>query len=372
MIRYADLYSEYRECQQSVDTAMERCIRNSSFINGPEVSAFESQWAEYTRSRACAGTSSGTSALMLALETLKVGPGDEVIVPSMSFISTAEVVSQLGAQPVMVDIDQYYTLDLDQVAQHITSRTKAIITVDLYGQTTDLDRLLDIAGTIPVIQDAAQSAVCTYHDLRIGDLVYATCWSFYPGKNLSAMGDAGAVTGSEQLCESIRYFRDHGRTEKYVHTGRGWNERLDGLQAAVLSAKLPFLNEWNLRRQDHALVYEQELSNVSEIQLPWVNPVSSHVYNQFVITTNQRDRLREYLLAHDVETGLQFPLAMHQQPVYKNLNVGTLPVSETLAATCLSLPVHGQIKERDVRKVCQHIKDFFHKHSRNVRATTAS
>jgi dTDP-4-amino-4,6-dideoxygalactose transaminase len=372
MIKYADLYSEYRECQQPVDEAIERCIRNSSFINGPEVLAFESQWAEYTRSRACAGTSSGTSALMLALETLSVGPGDEVIVPSMSFISTAEVVSQLGARPIMVDIDQYHTLALDQVAQHITPHTKAIITVDLYGQTTDLDQLLKIAGDTPVIQDAAQSAVCEYQDQRIGDLVYATCWSFYPGKNLSAMGDAGAVTGSEQMCAQVRYFRDHGRTEKYVHTGRGWNERLDGLQASVLGAKIKFLDEWNLRRQENARVYEQELSGVEEISLPQTNPVSSHVYNQYVITTDQRHLLKIYLAEQGIETGLQFPLAMHQQPVYENLNTGVLINSEQLAATCLSLPVHAQIKERDVRKVCQHVKDFFHMYSQSGRATTAS
>jgi len=362
MIKYADLYSEYCECQTAVDSAMARCIQNSSFINGPEVIAFEQQWAKYTHSRDCAGVSSGTSALMLALDSLAVGPGDEVIVPSMSFISTAEVVSQLGATPVMLDIDQYHTLDLELVAQHITERTRAIITVDLYGQTTDLQRLLDIAGDIPVIQDAAQSSVCDYLGQPIGDLVYATCWSFYPGKNLSAMGDAGAVTGSKDMCDQIRFLRDHGRTEKYRHLARGWNERLDGLQAAILGAKLPFLHEWNLRRQDHAIVYEQELNSIDKINLPTVNPISSHVYNQYVITTERRDALRQYLLDHAVETGIQFPLAMHQQPVYRSLQLRSgLPRSERLAATCLSLPVHPQMHDRDVREVCRHIKDFFRK-----------
>jgi dTDP-4-amino-4,6-dideoxygalactose transaminase len=360
MIKYADLYSEYRECRRQVDAAIERCIRNSSFINGPEVETFESQWAKYTHSRDCAGVSSGTSALMLALDSLGIGLGDEVIVPSMSFISTAEVVSQLGATPIMVDIDQYHTLDLDLIKQHINKNTRAIITVDLYGQTTDLQLLLSIAKDIPVIQDAAQSAVCEYLDQPIGDMVYATCWSFYPGKNLSAIGDAGAVTGSNDVCAKIRFLRDHGRTEKYRHLARGWNERLDGLQAAVLGAKIPFLHEWNLRRQDHAMLYEQELESIDKINLPAVNPVSSHVYNQYVITTDSRDALRQYLLEHDIETGIQFPLAMHQQPVYEPLKLkGLLPRSEQLAATCLSLPVHSQMHDRDVRKVCDHIKDFF-------------
>lgn len=373
MIKYADLYSEYRECQGPVDTAMERCIRNSSFINGPEVETFELQWAEYTRSRACAGVSSGTSALMLALDSLGIGPGHEVIVPSMSFISTAEVVTQLGATPVMLDIDHYYTLDLELVKQHITKNTRAIITVDLYGQTVDLQRLLDIAGEIPVIQDAAQSAVCDYLDRPIGDLVYATCWSFYPGKNLSAMGDAGAVTGSQDMCSKIRFLRDHGRFEKYRHLARGWNERLDGLQAAVLGAKLKYLADWNLRRQEHAYVYEQELGSVAEVGLPKINPVSSHVFNQYVITTDRRDDLQQYLKMQGIETGIQFPRAMHQQPVYQTLHPRcSLKRSENLAGTCLSLPVHSQMRERDVRKVADCIKDFFHTDFQNVRVATAN
>jgi UDP-2-acetamido-2-deoxy-ribo-hexuluronate aminotransferase len=200
MIKYADLHKEYLECRKDVDTAIARCIKNSSYINGPEVQAFEQAWADHTQSRACAGVSSGTSALMLALDSLGIGPGDEVIVPSMSFISTAEVVSQLGATPVFADIDHYCTLDLNAVSGLITSATKAIIFVDLYGQTLDIDALKDIAGDIPLIEDAAQSAGCQYIDRPVGDIVYATCFSFYPGKNLSAIGDAGAVTGSEEMC----------------------------------------------------------------------------------------------------------------------------------------------------------------------------
>lgn len=370
MIKYADLHKEYLECRKDVDTAIARCIKNSSYINGPEVLAFEQAWADYTQSRACAGVSSGTSALMLALDSLGIGPGDEVIVPSMSFISTAEVVSQLGATPVFADIDRYYTLDLNAVSGLITPATKAIVFVDLYGQTLDIDTLKDIAGDIPLIEDAAQSAGCHHVYRSIGDLVYATCFSFYPGKNLSAMGDAGAVTGSEEMCHLVRMLRDHGRFEKYKHLVRGWNERLDGLQAAVLHAKIPYLHEWNLRRQQNASVYRGELAFVTEIDLPAANPVSSHVYNQFVITTTERDELKHYLAQHNIETGIQFPRAMHQQPVYQtNLS---LPVSENLAATCLSLPVHAQMSHRDVITVCNHIKKFFSKDYHNVRVTISN
>lgn len=357
MIPYANLHAEYLECQLEVDQAIARCLANSSFINGPEVLNFEQQWAEYTNSPACAGVSSGTSALMLALLAVGVEPGDEVVVPTMSFISTAEVVSQIGARPVFVDVDEYYTINIAQVADAITDRTRAIIFVDLYGQTIDIDWLRAVAGAIPVIEDAAQASGCRYRGQAIGNLVDATCFSFYPGKNLSAVGDAGAVTGTPEVVERIKMLRDHGRREKYRHEIVGWNERLDGIQAAVLAAKLPYLNIWNHRRQRNAEVYLELLSTVPEIALPYNNPVSNHVYNQFVIRTDRRDQLRKYLADLNVEAGIQFPLAMHQQPVYATKQ--SLPVAEDLAARCLSLPVHAQLSTDEVRHVCELIRQFF-------------
>ena len=312
-IPYANLHAEYLECQMEVDQAIARCIANSSFINGPEVLNFEQQWAAYTRSPACAGVSSGTSALMLALLAVGVQAGDEVIVPTMSFIATAEVVSQIGARPVFIDVDEYYTVDIAQVAAAITGNTR--------------------------------------------NLVEATCFSFYPGKNLSAIGDAGAVTGSPELVERIKMLRDHGRKEKYVHEMVGWNERLDGLQAAVLAAKLPYLDRWNHRRQCNAEVYLRLLATVPEVELPAHNPASNHVYNQFVIRTDRRDQLRKYLADLNVEAGVQFPLAMHQQPVYATEQ--SLPRAEDLAARCLSLPVHAQLHPKEIEHVCELIRQFF-------------
>jgi dTDP-4-amino-4,6-dideoxygalactose transaminase len=361
-ITYADLHQEFVECTE-MRTAIDRCIANSSFINGPEVQQFEQQWAEYTNSEACAGVSSGTSALMLALLAVGVKPGDHVIVPSMSFISTAEVVSQIGAVPVFADIDSYHLMDLFHVESLITDQVRAIIFVDLYGQTIDIECLQAIAPGIPIIQDAAQSAGCRYLDRPIGSLADATCFSFYPGKNLSAIGDAGAVTGRKDIIDRVKLLKDHGRREKYVHEVVGWNARMDGIHAAVLTAKLPYLDAWNQRRANNAEVYYRELHEVSTVWLPRINPVSSHVYNQFVIMLEQREALREFLLSRDIETGVQFPLAMHQQPVYKSDL--TLPGAEFLSAHCLSLPIHPHVTEQDVVRVCDAIKEFFRTNSQS-------
>lgn len=358
IIPYANLYQEYLECQQAVDQAIARCIRNCSFINGPEVINFEQAWSAYTGAESCAGVSSGTSALMLALLALGVKTGGEVIVPTMSFISTAEVVSQIGATPVFADIDQYHTLDINKISPLINEKTQAIIFVDLYGQTLDIDHLRTIIGDIPVIQDAAQSAGCQYLGINIGTKADATCFSFYPGKNLSAMGDAGAVVGPKTIIDRIKMLRDHGRKEKYVHEMVGWNERLDGLQAAIVSAKIPYLDHWNRRRQLNAQYYQELLADCSEIHLPKSNPVSSHVYNQFVIVVDRRNELKEHLASKNIEAGIQFPLAMHEQPVYVDLGY-KLPVAEKLSSQCLSLPIHAQLSQDDIIRVANEILNFF-------------
>jgi len=360
-IPYANLYSEYTEIKPLVDQAIERCIRTSAFIGGVEVQNFETAWKDYTQAEDCAGVSSGTSALTLALLALGVGPGDEVIVPSMSFVASAECASQIHAVPVFVDVDQYHTLDLDQVAAQITSKTKAIIFVDLYGQTVDIHKLKQIAGNIPLIQDAAQSSGCQYKGTPVGSHADLTCFSFYPGKNLSAMGDAGAVTGRKDLIALIRMLRDHGRREKYVHEMVGWNERLDAVQAAIVSVKIDFLDVWNERRRQNANVYYDMLANCAHIGLPKVNStVSTHVYNQFVITTARRDELKQFLLTQGIETGIQFPLALHQQPVYAELaGQHSFPVSEQLASVCLSLPVHAHIDTDQAATVATAVLDFF-------------
>jgi len=359
IIPYANLFQEYTEAKIPIDAAIKRCIDNSSFIGGTEVKEFETKWKQYTQSEDCAGVSSGTSALMLSLLAVGVKSGDEVIVPGMSFISTAECVSQIGAVPQFVDIDQYHTIDVDQIKNTITKKTRAIIFVDLYGQTVALQQLRELAPGIPLIQDAAQSAGCRYKGQPIGNQADLTCFSFYPGKNLGAMGDAGAVTGNQKLIDNIKMLRDHGRQVKYVHHIVGWNERLDAMQAAILSAKFDFLDIWNQKRVEHAQQYLELLKHCDKIQLPQSNRVSSHVYNQFVIMTDRRDELYESLLDQGIQAGIQFPLAMHQQPVYQNMSTISLPNSERLAAKCISLPVHAQLNPGDVDVVAQAVLDFF-------------
>jgi len=358
-IPYANLFQEYTEAKSSIDAAIKRCIDNSSFIGGIEVENFEFKWKQYTCAEDCAGVSSGTSALMLALLAVGVKPGDEVVVPSMSFISTAECVSQIGAVPQFVDIDQYYTMDLDLIKNAITEKTRAIIFVDLYGQTIDLERLRQLTPGIPLIQDAAQSAGCQYNGKPIGSQADLTCFSFYPGKNLGAMGDAGAVTGKHSLINKIKMLRDHGRKGKYLHEIVGWNERLDSMQAAILSAKFDFLDTWNQKRIEHAQQYIKLLGHCNDIELPQSNKVSSHVYNQFVITTDRRDDLYAFLLAQGIQAGIQFPKAMHQQPVYQSRSAVSLINSERLSAGCISLPVHAQLGHNDVTMVSRAVLDFF-------------
>jgi dTDP-4-amino-4,6-dideoxygalactose transaminase len=357
-IEIAELYKEYQLNHVAIDAAIKRCITNSSFINGPEVEAFEAEFADYTGAQAVAGVSSGTSALLLAIQALGVQAGDEVIVPAMSFISTAEVVTQLDATPVFVDVDEYHTIDLAQTEAAITDKTRAIIFVNLYGQTVDQQRLREIADRhgLALVEDAAQSAGCRYNGEMIGCVADATCYSFYPGKNLSAMGDAGAVTGSLEVVERIRMLRDHGRKEKYVHTiPKGWNERLDGMQAAIVRAKLPMLEMYNRCRGKIAKYYIKNLKGV--VTVPQTNPCSSHVYNQFVIQSAHRDHLRSFLERRGIKAGIQFPLGMHQQPVY---NTGqSLPATEYLAETCLSLPVHPFVTEEDMEYVVDSVKSFY-------------
>jgi dTDP-4-amino-4,6-dideoxygalactose transaminase len=340
--------------------AVNRVLRSLNLAQGPEVKSFESEFSELVDGRECVAVNSGTSALHLCLLSLGVGVGDEVIVPSFTFAASANVIRLVGATPVFVDINpKTYCADVTSIESAITPKTKAIIFVDLYGQTIALQRLRALVPGIPLIQDAAQSAGCRYKNQPIGNQADLTCFSFYPGKNLGAMGDAGAVTGRQKLIANIKLLRDHGRKEKYLHEIVGWNERLDSIQAAILSAKFDFLDAWNQKRVKNAQRYMELLKHCDKIQLPQLNNVSSHVYNQFVITTDRRNDLYEYLYNQGIQAGIQFPLAMHQQPVYQSMITVSLPNSERLAAECISLPVHAHLNPGDVDTVAQAILDFF-------------
>jgi dTDP-4-amino-4,6-dideoxygalactose transaminase len=296
-----------------------------------------------------------------------VGDGDEVITTAHTFIATAEAISHTGAKPVFVDIDpRTYNLDPNRVEEAVTPRTRAIIPVHLYGQPAALEPLLEIANhrDIWLIEDAAQAHGATYHGQPCGSIGHLACFSFYPGKNLGAYGDAGAVTGNDpSLLTKVRKLRDHGRSTKYEHDEVGYGERLDALQAAVLSVKLPFLDQWTEARRHHARLYAELLANIDLVP-PWEAPNVRHVYHLYVIRTPRREALLAYLKAHDIGAGIHYPLPLHRQPAYLKRGSGniSLPETERAAAEVLSLPMYPELTDEQIHYVVEQIKEYFNDH----------
>ena len=343
-----DLNAQYAAIKDDIDRAMQRVIGGSSFIMGPDVGAFESAFAGYCDSAHCVGVSSGTSALILTLHALGVGAGDEVITSAHTFIATAEAISAVGATPVFVDIDpRTYNIDPDAVAAAITPATRAVIPVHIYGQPADMTRLNAVARQhdLFVIEDAAQAHGATWQGRKAGALGDAACFSFYPGKNLGAYGDAGAVTtDNAALAETVALLRNHGRRSKYVHERVGYGERLDTLHAAILSAKLAHLDTWTEQRRALAARYSRLLAD-SELVLPFVHADAVPAWHLYVVRTPRRDDLLAHLTALGVQAGVHYPVPLHLQPAYAHLGyrAGELPVTEEVADTCLSLPLYPEM-----------------------------
>ncbi|MCB0072732.1 MAG: DegT/DnrJ/EryC1/StrS family aminotransferase [Caldilineaceae bacterium] len=343
-----DLNAQYAAIKDDIDRAMQRVIDGSSFIMGPDVGAFESAFAGYCDSAHCVGVSSGTSALILTLHALGVGAGDEVITSAHTFIATAEAISAVGATPVFVDIDpRTYNIDPDAVAAAITPATRAVIPVHIYGQPADMTRLNAVARQhdLFVIEDAAQSQGATRHGAGIGQGAAVAATRFYPGKNLGAYGDAGAVTtDNAALAETVALLRNHGRRSKYVHERVGYGERLDTLHAAILSAKLAHLDTWTEQRRALAARYSRLLAD-SELVLPFVHADAVPAWHLYVVRTPRRDDLLAHLTALGVQAGVHYPVPLHLQPAYAHLGycAGELPVTEEVADTCLSLPLYPEM-----------------------------
>ena len=343
-----DLNAQYAAIKDDIDRAMQRVIGGSSFIMGPDVGAFERAFAGYCDSAHCVGVSSGTSALILTLHALGVGAGDEVITSAHTFIATAEAISAVGATPVFVDIDpRTYNIDPDAVAAAITPATRAVIPVHIYGQPADMTRLNAVARQhdLFVIEDAAQAHGATWQGRKAGALGDAACFSFYPGKNLGAYGDAGAVTtDNAALAETVALLRNHGRRSKYVHERVGYGERLDTLHAAILSAKLAHLDTWTEQRRALAARYSRLLAD-SELVLPFVHADAVPAWHLYVVRTPRRDDLLAHLTALGVQAGVHYPVPLHLQPAYAHLGyrAGELPVTEEVADTCLSLPLYPEM-----------------------------
>lgn len=355
-IPLVDLKAQYRAIQPEIDAAIAQVITNTSFIMGPAVREFEGQFADFCGAEHCIGVSSGTAALTLALRALGIGPGDEVITVAHTFIATAEAICAVGAQPIFVDIDPLtYTLDPDRFAAAITAETRAVIPVHLYGQPAEMDRINIIAEThgLAVIEDAAQAHGATWQGKMAGALAQIACFSFYPGKNLGAYGDAGAVTTNDAaLAEQIRSLRNHGRRDKYVHDQVGYGERLDTLQAAILAAKLVHLAEWTAARRRLAARYHTLLAGLDLI-LPQERDGANSAWHLYVVRTPRRDYLLDQLKRRGVEAGVHYPLPLHLQPAFASLGLqaGDLPVTEAVSATCLSLPLFPEMTDAQQDRV---------------------
>jgi len=362
-IPLADLQAQYQAIGEEIDAAIGRVISKSSFILGPEVANFEQAFAVYCGAEHCVGVSSGTAALELALRALGVGPGDEVITVAHTFIATAEAISAVGAKPVFVDIDAHtYNLAPEGFTEAITARTRAVMPVHLYGQPADMTRINRIAREhgLRVIEDAAQAHGATWEERRAGVLGDAACFSFYPGKNLGAYGDAGAVvTNQAEIAEQVRLLRNHGRRAKYLHEQIGFGERLDALQAAILGAKLPHLDDWIEARNRLAARYTSLLADL-ELELPQVAEEARHAWHLYVVRTPRRDEMLEHLHQHGIGAGVHYPIPLHLQPAYIELGYrkGDLPVTEAVADTCLSLPLYPEMTEEQQDRVVQCIAEF--------------
>jgi dTDP-4-amino-4,6-dideoxygalactose transaminase len=363
-IPLVDLTAQYATIQPVVDAAIQRVIATTSFILGPDVAAFEEEFAEFCGASRCVGVSSGTAALELVLRAFGVGPGDEVITVAHTFIATAEAISAVGATPVFVDIlPDTYNMDPAALAAAVTPATRAVIPVHIYGQPADMTAIMAVAREhgLMVIEDAAQAHGASWEGETTGSLADAACFSFYPGKNLGAYGDAGAVvTNHAALAEQIALLRNHGRRDKYFHEQIGFGHRIDTLQAAVLRAKLPYLAEWTERRRDLAARYDTLLADLG-VTRPAVDGRADSAWHLYVIRTPERDALLEHLQSRGIGAGVHYPLPLHEQPAYAHLGyVGLdLPVTATIAATCLSLPLYPEMTHAQQDRVVAAVAEFF-------------
>ena len=362
-ISFLDPGQIYRELREELDDAYHRVMNSGVYILGEAVSSFEDNYAKYCQANHCVGVASGLDALLLALRALEIGPGDEVIVPAHTFIATWLAVSQTGASPVPIEVDERtFNMRANLIEAAITQRTKAVIPVHLYRQPDDLDEILEIARRhkLYVIEDAAQAHGAKYKGQRIGAHGDAATWSFYPGKNLGAFGDAGAITtNNANLADRLRVLRNYGSREKYHHETQGFNSRLDPLQAALLDVKLRHLDNWNAHREGIAQAYVDGLK-AHEITLPYVPEWASPVWHLFVIQTPNRDSLQKHLTKAGIGNLIHYPVPPHLQKAYENAGYkkGDFPVSETIANQVLSLPIGSHLSSTDCEEIIGSIARF--------------
>jgi dTDP-4-amino-4,6-dideoxygalactose transaminase len=356
VIPYLDLKTQYRDLKHEIDAALAPVLENAQFVLGPAVDAFEQAFAAYCGTSDAVGVNSGTSALHLALLASGVGPGDEVITVPFTFVASVAAIEYTGARPVLVDIEpEYWTIDPAKIERAITSRTRAIVPVHLYGQSADMDPILTLAAKhgLAVVEDACQAHGARYRGERCGSLAPIGCFSFYPGKNLGAYGEAGAVTtGDPELAARVRLLRAWGERNRYEHAVRGFNYRMDGIQAAILNVKLRYLDSWNDLRRRRASEYREYLAG-SPAMAPVERPDSHHVFHVYAVRVPDRDAWRARLTASGIQTGIHYPVPIHLQPAYQDLGYGPgdFPVAERAAREVLSLPMFPELRREEVATI---------------------
>ncbi|MBA4416983.1 MAG: erythromycin biosynthesis sensory transduction protein eryC1 [Syntrophus sp. (in: bacteria)] len=363
-IPFVDLKTQYKTIKSGIDNAIQQVIEETAFVRGKHVDAFEKAFAEAYGVKHCISVANGTDAIYITLKMIGIGQGDEVITVANSWISTSETIGQTGARPVFIDINQYYNIDVSQIERKITSKTKAILPVHLYGQPAKIDTIKQICDSnkLHLIEDCAQGHFAEYKGQKVGTLGIAGTFSFYPGKNLGAYGDAGAIiTNDDELAVKIRMYANHGAKVKHQHDIEGVNSRMDGLQAAILSVKLPHIHDWNRMRYEHAKQYNELFKNVAEVVVPEIGPDVSHIFHLYVIRTKKRDELQKFLKQQGVETAIHYPTALPFLRAYEYLGhtPADFPVAYQFQGEILSLPMYPELTEGMIQYVVDKTKEFF-------------
>lgn len=361
MIPFVDLKLQYQTIKADVERAIAKVLDNAQYVLGPEVEAFEREFAAYSGGLAGIGVNTGTSALHLALLAAGVGPGDEVVTVPFTFVATVAAIGYTGARPVFVDVDpRTYTMDPSQLEAAITERTKAIMPVHLYGQAADMDPIMEIARRrgLVVIEDAAQAHGAEYKGRRVGSIGDIGCFSFYPGKNLGAYGEGGmVVTNRPEFERTVRMLRDWGAEQKYHHVLKGYNYRLEGLQGAILRVKLQHLEAWTEARRAHAAKYDELLVDAG-VSTPYAAPDRRHVYHVYAVRTPDRETLQRKLAQRGIQTGIHYPIPVHLQPAWAELGhrTGDFPIAEQLAREVLSLPMFPELTPHQITTVAKEVR----------------
>ncbi|MEN8120232.1 MAG: DegT/DnrJ/EryC1/StrS family aminotransferase [Bacteroidota bacterium] len=363
-IPFVDLKTQYSSLKKEMDAAIHSVIDRTAFIKGSEIKEFEEAYARDFGVKHCIGVANGTDAIYITLKMLGIGTGDEVITVANSWISTAETISQTGATPVFIDIDQYSTIDANKIEEKINSKTKAIIPVHLYGQPAEIKKIKNIADqyNLFLIEDCAQAHFAEFEGQKVGTFGNAATFSFYPGKNLGAYGDAGAIiTNNDELAEKLRMYANHGALKKHNHKITGINSRLDTLQAAVLKVKLPHIHEWNYKRANNAKYYDKILNRIGDVITPLKRENVKHVYHVYSIRTKHRNDLEQFLKDNDIGTAIHYPVSIPFMDAYKELNYqfSDLPNAATFQDEILSLPMYPELTKEMMDYVASKINEFF-------------